>query len=243
MKQGRLVVAIIIVLLNWPAAGYTQDCLSVFRQAYGKMKNFSHDSHDGLLLKYSVHVETTTGENYSDFINLEMRQKRVKVVSSDFTVFQDEKTMVVIQPEAKVIFMTRPVAESLRQNQLAAFMKLQDSIYKYMKVRSCGIDPAVKDNGGNSTQRIMFQLPIGVQEASGVTTVTYWVDASQLAIKRLKLTYGSSSSLYKAVSFHFDQVDDKYVGVPFDGSALSRVMEGKSRIKERYRHFEMIDQR
>lgn len=219
-----------------------QEGQELFKTAFAKMKEASTYATKGLSLKYNVTVLTAAGQQYSDNIALEMKDKRFKVISSDVSVFQDEKTMVVIQPAQKVIFMTKPTP-AMGNNQWQNLIALQDSLVANLIVKSC-VDVVDLKIAKGPCKKIDLMLPMRIQQNMGVTSVTYWIEEREATIRKVQIVYAKRSEQpLSRLDFEFREMNFNYRATPFAGTALSLVMENRSNMKASYKDFKVIDKR
>src|SRR5687767_351606 len=101
----------VVIFLCCCFSAQNNSCMDLFHKAFGKMKDMSPKPSKGLSVEYVVTVQTVDGNTYTDNIHLNIYNNRASIISSDVTIYQDEKAMVAIRPEANTIFMTRPADE------------------------------------------------------------------------------------------------------------------------------------
>ena len=238
MKTKLLSVFFLLGMFSTSA----QDCHELFKTAFAKMKASAAQATKGMSLKYNVQVQTASGEQYSDIISLEVKNKRFKVVSAQATIFQDDKTMVVIQPEEKVIFMSKPTS-TVGSSRWADIVALLDSLVKHMIVKNCAVATDLTTANG-LCRKIDFKLPTRIQEKMGITSVTYWIEENDATIRKVQIVYAKRVNQRLArLDFEFREMNFDYRSTPFEGTALGIVMEGRSNMKASYKNFKLIDNR
>ncbi|AYB29196.1 hypothetical protein [Chryseolinea soli] len=235
-------IVVLIPFLFWVASVVAQDCEALFQEAYASLKKASLQPTHGLMMKYEVNVLAVTGEQYTDVINLQMKGGRFKITSGDFTLYQDDKTMVVIQPKAETIFVTKP--SGMDKNKLQEMMALQDSLARYMTIKKCSNVSDSRIADGKPCRKMDFMLPANIEKRMGVSAVTYWIEESTRIMRKVQIIYKKRSEQPLArVDFDFREMVVDYKSQPFDGTALSKVMKGKSNPKPEYARYKIIDKR
>jgi hypothetical protein len=236
----RTVLLIVAIISLFSFTAIDNDCLNLFKVAFEKMKNISPQPGKGLAIKYTVNAQTTDGSYYTDNIDMSMYDKKYKVISTDATIYQDDKTMVVVRPESNSIFVTRPMDQNIRRIKMLDMMKLQDSIFAHLILKNCDADGKL----GPDYKKLTFEVPSKVQAKLGVVSVIYWMDVKKVVIKKVALNYKEQEGQrFKSVAYDFVVMDNSYTGKPFEGSAINIVMDAKNELKPLYKNYSVIDSR
>lgn len=214
------------------------DCMDLFSHAFGKLKDINPENAKGLLLKYRVTIETSDGTKYYDSVDLSIYEKKSRIVSSEFVIFQDDKAMVLIRPKSNTIFLSRPVDSSVRKIQFQNIIRMQDSIFAKMILKSC-----VTETGTNS-KKMTFQFPVKMQDNIGMSSVQYWIDEQAVSVQKLQLNYqpGKRQQL-KVLIMEFVKLNTHYASAPFVGTATANVFNSKNALKSEYKNYTIVDKR
>lgn len=238
--MSRIFITFISVAMIFFCCGFksqNEECMDLFNKAFGKMTDMSPSLTKGLSLKYAVTAETLEGETYSDNIDLNILNDKASIVSTDVTIFQDEKTMVTIRPESTTIFMTKPGDKNFRKAKFQDIMKLQDSIFSKMILKNCTAE-------GTGLKKMTFVFPQQVMDRIGISSANYWVDEKKVTIKKLQLIYANQEGQrLKKWSMEFLHVDTRYAQLPFQGSALGKIYDSKNTLRPLYKNYAVIDKR
>jgi hypothetical protein len=238
------VMGVLLVLISISAFSQSDDCRSLVRQSLDKMKRTSASTKGGVMMEYEVNVKTVENASYTDNIGVAIYGDKIRLASADIMLYQDSKTMVIVQKEANTIFIAQPNSRNFNRNQLDEFIKVNDSLFNSMIVKNCQLDNAVKVAGNVASKNIVFALPAKLQQSSGIHSVSYWLDEKNLLIKKVFIQYNSGNDQQLAsIDFDFKKTNYDYVSQPFEGSALGAVMTSKNSLKPEYSGYTLIDKR
>jgi hypothetical protein len=167
--------------------------------------------------------------------------EKYKYVTNEYRLYQDNKTMVVIQPNEKSIFMTRPLPEKTRQNQFANMIAAQDSLLQELSVRSCSREFGTVVSDAGYTKVVCVASP--KLEKMGFKTVSYWIDAQTAEVKKISMDY-TPGSIYKLKRYEMviEKMSTQSVSIPFKGDALSQAME-HGKLRNEFNAFQVVDKR
>jgi hypothetical protein len=242
--QLNLIRSAWVCLLAFVVVGFgsaEEECLRVFKLAFEKMKQITPPEGKGLAIKYSVDAQTADGKVYHDVIEMTSMNKKALVKSQDATIYQDEKTMVIIRPAEHSIFVTTPLDANIRKFKMQDMMKLQDSIFANLKLKKCSDDETAS---GSDKKKLDFLVPPAITSRSGIKSATYWLDIKNTTINKVALYYnGKSTKGFTSLIYDFAFINNQYTESPFDGSAIGIVMNGKKQLKSSYKGYSIIDNR
>lgn len=238
-----VVLLCVVFFFSFSGVVRAQDCLKLFTSAFQKMKTLP-ESGSGISMKYAVQVEMTDGTIHTDNIEMNILNKRVKIVSNDFIIYQDVKAMVVIHPEANTIFMTAPADMATQNSQLQGILVLQDSLLKHMVLKSCVAEKTRNAKGNQIYKKMTFQLPVLAQSDFPISSIMYWIEQVNGSIRKIQLDYKEKEDQeVKSIAFEFQEMSNQYQDSPFEGTAVARVLDAKNGLRTEYKNYSLIDKR
>lgn len=235
LRLSILVIAVSLGPLH--SSAQHEKCSELFGIAYAKMKKRQAHQPSSLSMSYSVAVTLPDNETYTDRIEVKMHNKKSAVISKDVALYQDGSTLVAIRPAGNVIFLTRPLPESLKQSQMGDLVKLQDTLFQHMTMKSC---ESVTNEGKPLTKQV-FVLSRDHYERLGVSAITYWMDEATVEMKKVRIDYAGNPRI-KTLEYSIDEWNTDYRQSPFEGTALSVVMTGEV-LKSKYKGYSLTDKR
>jgi hypothetical protein len=225
-----------VLLLLTGTVSRAQDCNTLFKEAFARLKSLPVSS-KGIFMKYNVRVLMKDESVHSDKIEVAVYDNRTKVVSDNFTIYQDSKAMVFIQNEAKTIFITSPAQDAVRATQLQNFISLQDSLFAHAEIKHCN-----SQTGNRKVVR--FHFPSLSTSNFPLDEVAYEIDVNRKEIVAIKLMYSKTNAMaISAIEFSFEALDRDFNKKPFEGSAVTKVFDGGNKLKGAFAYYNVIDQR
>jgi len=109
MKRILFILSLCVISIDLMSQGTSTDCSRIFMQAYGKIKAFQKAGSQSLNVGYSLNIITNDDKSYTDKIELKMHSKKVKVISREVSLYQDQSTLVAIQHKNNTILLSRPI--------------------------------------------------------------------------------------------------------------------------------------
>jgi hypothetical protein len=241
LSPNRIAILVISLASIISMQGAEEDCMVMFKQAYQKMiALYERKGNKGVSVIYKVEAITKDDKLNTDVVEMKIYNKKSKIVSQKIMIYQDEQTIVAIQPSGKSIFISRPLPESARQSQMENVFKLQDSLSQHLILKSCTKD--VLKKGDKETKKLTFQISPSKQEKFGITGLNYWINQKEVRVVKILIEYAASKPL-KTSSYTIEHFDGDYKGPPFDGSAVSVVMTSNNKLKQEYKGYSVVDKR
>jgi hypothetical protein len=234
---------IVVFNLSW-LGSYAQqtDCERIFNSALEKVKSFrTISSQHGFEMACTIQITSSNGRVQRDRIEIKTWNEKYQYITDKMSLYQDEKTLVVIQKDQKSIFITRPMPKEKQQNEFYKSLSVQDSVQKHMKLRSCTNEfGAVEKHVGYLK---MVYEPTEELKSSGLKSIIYWLDQERLEIKRIVINY-AAEALHglKTYDLVINRLNQKVTTSPFTGDALTKVMQGKA-LRAEYSGYTCTDKR
>jgi hypothetical protein len=242
MNMRKLVVLTCFVLSFCPGVNAQNDCDKQFKKALDKVKSMRLMSVKGSFeMNCLIVVTGVNGDVRKENLTVNARGEKYKYKSSQFDLYQDGKTMVVIQHERKAVFLTQPMPEQRRSNQFAELVALQDSLQRYMTLSHCEQEFGTIVPGEGLFK--MTFLPDKKIESAGLKSITYWISAATHDIRKMVMDY-DGKSIYGIKKYEMTvlKMNLNSTTIPFQGEALAMAVE-RNKLKEALKGYQVIDKR
>ncbi|MBT1710547.1 hypothetical protein KK062_20045 [Fulvivirgaceae bacterium PWU5] len=245
MKSLLATVCLILGSLCTTIAVHAQtqaECQELFTKATDKVRSLRLLSKKNAFeMTASVIVTPEKGVVVRERIEVVSLGDKYRYKTNQMELYQDAKTMVVLQHDQKSVFMTRPVGDKQRQNQFSEMMKLQDSLQQHLTIRQCTREfGTVQANVGYT--KIVF-VPGKKLERLGLKSVSYWIDAGTAEVKKISMDYAPGSSYgMKRYELVIEKMNAQTETEPFKGTALEQAMQ-QDKLKSQWKAYQLIDKR
>lgn len=238
MKRILLLVFTFVSVCDLTA----QDCNALFKQVTEKVKRErASASSNGFDMVTRILVTMEGGEVHTEKMDVKMSGHKYQYNSLATQMYQDEKTMVVVNTKENTVFISKPLPVSMRQNQFDQMMKLQDSLVNYFVIQSCEKEWGVVEKGTGYYKMVL--LPKPKVKNMGVNSIVYWVAVDKMEVRKISIYYGpENASGIKEYEMIIDRIHNSLSQAPFPESAISMVMEG-TKLRSAYAGYEVIDKR
>lgn len=237
---------IIVLLLASHLIGVVhaqEDCAAVFRKATDQVRSMRllAQNKNGFEMQCSIRITPETGAVVNEHLQVVAYKNKYKCITSQYSLYQDASTMVVIQHDQKSVFITHPVSAELRENQFTQMITLQDSLQKHLKLGSCSREfGSILPNEGYI--RITF-LPDDKIDGLGLKAITYWVELKRYEVKKIMIDYTPNSGYgVKKYELLVDKMNPQSIIEPFKNGAINQSMQ-KGKLKPEYTGYTLIDKR
>jgi len=241
MKTNVALIGIILCLSGVIAFGQ-DDCLQHFTRALDKTKSLRADAEkNGFQMDCRIIVTADNGKVSQEKVSVSTQGKKFRYITAKYELYQDAQTLLVIQHDRKVVYVSHPTPEKIRETQFMEMIELQDSLRRYMSLAKCEKEfGTVHPDEGY--QKIRF-VPGEKLKNSILKGVTYWVETSTGEVRKIAIDYKPGSDfLIKNYVMLIDKMSTKKPVVPFSGQALAVVMTGK-KMKSAYSNYQLVDRR
>lgn len=215
------------------------DCKIDVEKAYDHIRKIGVS--DALQMKYSVSMEEWDGGVTEELTSVVRKGQRVKMSTKDLEVFQDAEAMVAINREARSIFITKPQAANIRQDQFKAFTQAFDSLLNHVEMQSCEL-VCIDQKLNVNHRKVSFGLDQKWTGLTGIRKIVYWLTDGDPRIIRIQMEYSTSSKL-KSLDFNLLEANSEYAGGPFDNLAVSHVLDKNGNLLPAYKNYELMDKR
>src|SRR5262245_9083277 len=131
-----LVVGVSVCVQAW--ACEQGNCLELFKKATDKVKSVrAMTVNNGLEMTGRFVVTADNGEVVQQRMEIHTLGDKYWYKTNDYSLYQDGKTMVMIQHEQRSIFLTHPLSVKMREDKFTQLMTLQDSLLKHLTLKDC----------------------------------------------------------------------------------------------------------
>lgn len=237
-------VTVFILSLHLAGIVYAQeDCAGIFKKATDQVRSMRllAQNRNGFEMQCRIRITPEKGAIVEEYLQVIAYKNKYKCVTSQYSLYQDASTMVVIQHDQKSVFITHPVSAELRENQFTQMITLQDSLQKHLKLGSCSREfGSVLPNEGYI--RITF-LPDETIDGLGLKTITYWVELRQYEVKKIMIDYTPNSGYgVKKYELVVDKMNPQSTVIPFKGEALAQGIN-KGKLRNEFKGYQLVDKR
>jgi hypothetical protein len=219
-----------------------EDCMAIFRKATDQVRSMRLLSKSsGFELRCRIVVTPEEGGAVHERMKVVSLNGKYQCSTGEYSLFQDEYTLVVVQHDQKSIFITKPLPEQLRQDQFTQMIKLQDSLQKRLMVKAC-----VKEFGtvqaGEGYMKIVF-VPDKKIEGLGLKSITYWIALHQYEVRKIAIDYSPDSGYgIKRYEMIVDAMNAQSTSTPFKGKALAQALKN-DKLRDEFKSYQLIDKR
>jgi hypothetical protein len=240
MRKGVWIIGIALCLQSSHAFAQ-DDCLKRFTRVLEKTKAMRAEAGNGFQMDCKIIVTAPDGKVSRESMSIISQGKKFRYNTSKYALYQDAETLLVIQHDRKVVYVSKPVPETLRETQFAGILKLQDSIQGYMKLIGCEREFGTV-NPAEGYEKLRF-VPGEEIKNSVFKAVTYWIETSKEEVRKIAVDYQANSDLpIKSYVMLINSLDTGKKDSPFEGGALT-VAFTAGKLKNEFKGYQLIDKR
>jgi len=243
MAMKKCVWLLVLGFCLWSVQAWSQaDCMEQFKKIQDKTRLMRAQSGKaGFEMDCRIIVTTADGGVYKDRMTMGTRGDKYKYTSRQYALYQDNKTMVVIQHDRRMVYLSHSSPKSIREAEFADMLKLQDSLLRYMTLAGCEKEfGSVKSNEGY--QKLRF-IPGEKIKGAGLKSVTYWIESATEEVRKMSIDYAQNGN-YRIRNYVIiiDKMNSSSTTAPFSGDAIAMAMD-RGRLKAEYGAYQLIDKR
>jgi hypothetical protein len=235
-------LGLILMVLMHVKVYAQEDCMAIFKKATDQVRSMRLLSKsNGFEMSCRVVITPEKGAAMHERMKIVSSNGKYQCSTEQYSLFQDEYTLVVIQRDKKNVFITRPLPEQLQQNQFTQMIKLQDSLQQHLIVKACVKEFGTVQND-EGYMKIVF-VPDKRLEGLGLKSITYWIELEEYEVKKIAIDY-TSGSVYgiKRYEMIVDAMNAQSTSTPFKGKALAQALQ-KDKLRDEFRNYQLIDKR
>jgi hypothetical protein len=229
----KVIILFMSCFATFVVAAQGPSCASLLKESLKKMKNAPGKSYR---LKYSVTTHyrgESRLENYTTDADVIVKDDKSSFVSGDLEVYKDDRYMVSIDKESKVIYLSNAIKKDWKKTQIEALSIIHDSLFTRLQIVEC------KEN--SSIQNISTVLPEPYVQITGIKNISYWIDRDTKQITRFSITYANHPSGIQLVDLVIKQFDYDYRGEAYAGPALAKVLSKSQSPLSKYKGYRVKD--
>jgi dipeptidyl aminopeptidase/acylaminoacyl peptidase len=228
-----------LILLS-PLAGppANNECKKLLTDAFALFKQRQENPYKGLSVKYNVESTDNSGTISRQDISMRVFETKVLVESTDYTLYQDEQSVVAVRPSSNSIIISANASTDFRKLQFTNVIAGQDSLLNNIEIKSCSEDRI----GEKVYKKIICKIPERYSKGV-VDEVTYWVDGSDKSLKRITIVYRKDSDYpIRLWTVQLNEMNTAFKTSPFDGTAVAVVLDN-GKLKKQFAGYTVIDNR
>jgi hypothetical protein len=239
----QIALALLVYGAGSAQAQTSAECGELFKRVTDKVRSLRLISaKNSFQLVAYVTITPEKGPVVQESMEIVALGNRYRLKTNQYSLYQDEKTMIVVQHDQKSIFMTKPLPEKQRQNQFAEMMRIQDSLQQQLQIKGCSREfGTIQPNTGFT--KIIFASTKKL-EKMGYKSVAYWVHAETAEVKKISMDYLPGST-YKMKRYELviEKMNTSAAEEPFKGEAAAQVMNRKGQLKSEFSSYQVVDKR
>lgn len=241
MSMKRILVGL-MVLLSWTVQAQQDDCQGLLRKVAERMRVLRQSGNvNGFEMKCRIVVTAENGEVKQEPMEVMVKGNKYHYKTGETSLYQDSKTMVVVQRAQRTVFLTKAIPDQQRQDQLTNMIKLQDSLQRHLELRQCSREFGTVKPGEGFIK--MTFAPAKDIEGLGLRSITYWVAAGTPEITKIQVDYTPGSGYgIKKYELIVEKMDAGTKTEPFPGEATLMAMQG-GKLRSEFKNYQLIDKR
>jgi hypothetical protein len=240
IRSGLLTV---LVLGCTIAQAFQQDdCQTLFKKVIEKTSEQRKMANEkGFEMVSRIKITQENNQVFTDQMEVRLSGKKYHYKSKTLSMYQDEASLVTIQHDSKVVFITKAQPASFREKQFSQMLTVMDSLQRHMSFQSCSKEfGAVKK--GEGYRKIVF-MPTAELKAAGIKQIAYWLHEPTTTVRKISISYAAGNDYgLKEYELIVDELSYSYTANPFDGKATQKVLSN-NKLRSEFIGYELIDKR
>jgi|GEM_PF-3599944 len=242
MKRLVLISMMLLSAYYGALACENNDCEELFKKATDKVRSLRLvGTGRGFNSVYQVTVTGEDGSINREKVEFGALRDKYFYKTSQLDFYQDQKTLVMIHHDEKIIYLTGGKGRKREEDQHSAMIKLLDSLQKYLVFQGCSREFGTVHPGKGYTH-VTFS-PGAKLKSSGLKSIGYWLDADELAVRKIMVNYtpGSGYGVQK-YEMVVDEMNISPSRDPYAGAAVDKVFRN-NKVRQEYKSYRIIDKR
>jgi len=218
------------------------DCEELFKKATEKVRSLRLvGTGRGFNSVYHVIVTGEDGRVNREKVEFGALKDKYFYRTSQLDFYQDGETLVMIHHDEKVIYLTSGKGRKREEDQHSGMIRLLDSLQRYLVFQSCSREFGSVHPGKGYTH-LVFNPGLKLK-SSGLKSIGYWLDAEQLAVRKIMIDYTQGSGYgVRKYEMIVDEMDISPSRDPYAGTALDKVMRN-NKVRQEFKSYRIVDKR
>lgn len=217
-------------------------CLEMVRDVYRRMSGAT--SAPGKAARFRYVVRTTAnwrGKSRVTVSNVELiaTNSRLYMTSDQAEVAQDERTVVTVLPERRLIYIAGSNLEAFRKMRGNTMTAMRDSVLAASEVSEC---VALADGKGGADRRVTLQIRPSARRQLQLQSVTMYLNSTRRTIQRM-VCVPTSDNAMTSVDVEFQTVEYDYPADRFLRPILEQFVDSSGRPLAKYKGYTVTDAR
>lgn len=234
----------LFLFLGTASMAYAQnECAAMFKRATDKAAHQrSMLNKQGFQMSCMLKITYENNTAFTDRMEIQLNGNRYAYTSRSLNLYQDDKNMVTVQHDPKMVFITRSKPAAFQETQFTQVLAVVDSLQRHIELIGCSKEfGAVKSDQGY--HKVLFKPSSDLKNA-GIKSLAYWINSDSEAVEKIMLEYTEGNAYgIRKYEMIVEKLDYAFSGVPFQGEALKKVMSNSNVLKPEFAGYELIDKR
>lgn len=241
MTKFLIIIISSICLSSFILTDDNESCLKEVKMIFNKMNATVPQQNKVYHFKYELSTTLNNkgkdGKNMTNTSEIEIITSKDQkwFLSKDISVYQDKVNCFTVVHGKKMIYWSDMTKDNPKEDKMARFKKVQDTLLKQSDVVSC----SAYDKEDISKVVVLKPKP-KLASYIEVKQVTYYINSAKQEIKKIKVEYPSNKDIL-SVLFSFKENDFDYQKEKLNTPIKNLFINSKGSLQKVYEGYQLLD--
>lgn len=240
MKWNVLCAVLFFCTISTLYAQETErQCLSLVKECYRNLNYAPAENTNNIYyLHYSANTvmrDSSKNNNSRTEAKMYLSNKKVRLLSNEMEVYQDEEDAFTVLPSKKTIYRSYPTLNFDKENRKKQLSMLQDTLLSMSEVSSCKV---VKEN--KADKEVVLIPNAKAKQLFGVGKMVFYINSAEKNIEKVIINYLPPKEIL-SVTYAFHSVEYNYKTDILIKPVLPLFIDKSGQLIPEYKGYRFID--